>query len=180
MGFNSGLNGLSSALDGLCGRRHAPTALPSVKTLYPYYKRLGGAQGRSGRVRKLSPSPGFDPSTVQPVESGYTDWAIPLHISGKFFFIFILLICLFSLISFVELSPCLRIPSKRSLRHVFTLEMAYKATQLCNPHVNACIYVFIYEQNRNDIVYMPTQLITRRGLRSSGVLCSDRYLWTIE
>jgi hypothetical protein len=28
-------------------------------------------------VRKISPPPGFDPRTVQPVASRYTDWAIP-------------------------------------------------------------------------------------------------------
>jgi hypothetical protein len=39
------------------------------------YRRLGGLQGRSGRVRKMSPPPGFDPWTVQPVVSHYTDWA---------------------------------------------------------------------------------------------------------
>ena len=36
-----------------------------------------GPQGRSGRVRKISPPPGFDPRTVQPVASRYTDCAIP-------------------------------------------------------------------------------------------------------
>jgi hypothetical protein len=40
---------------------------------------LGGPQGRSGRVRKISPAPGFDPRTVQPVASRYTDWAILAH-----------------------------------------------------------------------------------------------------
>ena len=40
---------------------------------------LGGPQGRSGRVRKILPTPGFDPRTVQPVASRYTDWAIPAH-----------------------------------------------------------------------------------------------------
>jgi hypothetical protein len=30
------------------------------------YSRLGGPQGRCGRVRKISPPPGFDPRTVQP------------------------------------------------------------------------------------------------------------------
>ena len=39
----------------------------------------GRAQVRSGRVRKISPAPGFDPRTVQPVASRYTDWAIPAH-----------------------------------------------------------------------------------------------------
>ena len=34
---------------------------------------LGGPQGRSGRVRNISPPPGFDPRTVQPVAIRYTD-----------------------------------------------------------------------------------------------------------
>jgi len=49
------------------------------KTRYPLYRRMGGSQGRSGRVRKISPPPGFDPRTVQPVASRYTDWAIAAH-----------------------------------------------------------------------------------------------------
>ena len=36
-------------------------SLPPGKTRYPMYRRLGGPQGRSGQVRKISPSPGFDP-----------------------------------------------------------------------------------------------------------------------
>ena len=36
------------------GQRHAPAALPSGKTRYPLYGRLGGPQGRSGRLRKIS------------------------------------------------------------------------------------------------------------------------------
>jgi hypothetical protein len=35
---------------------HAPTALPPGKSSYPLYMRLGGPQGRSGRVRKISPT----------------------------------------------------------------------------------------------------------------------------
>jgi len=35
---------------------------------------------KAGRMRKISPPPGFDPRTVQPVASCYTDWAIPAHI----------------------------------------------------------------------------------------------------
>jgi hypothetical protein len=42
-------------------------SLTSGKTRYPLYRRLGGPQGRSGQVRKISPSPGFDPRPVQPV-----------------------------------------------------------------------------------------------------------------
>jgi hypothetical protein len=44
---------------------------PGKETRYPLYRRLGGPQGRSGRMRKISPPPGFDPRTVQPVASRY-------------------------------------------------------------------------------------------------------------
>ena len=37
-------------------------------------------QGRSGRLRKISPPPGLDPRTVQPVASRYTDNAIPANL----------------------------------------------------------------------------------------------------
>jgi hypothetical protein len=104
------------------GQHHAPAALPPGNIPYPLYRRLGGPQGRSGRVWKISPPPGFflhvlyihshlykghyhscrmcairlwihkttfrhtlwvprtnnivfDPRTVQPVVSRYTDWA---------------------------------------------------------------------------------------------------------
>ena len=39
---------------------------PGKETRYPLYRRLDEPQGRSGRVRKISPTPGFDPRTVQP------------------------------------------------------------------------------------------------------------------
>jgi hypothetical protein len=64
---------LTSALDGgVGGQRNAPAALPPGKTRYPLYRRLGGSQGRAGRLRKISPPPGFDPRTVQPVASRHT------------------------------------------------------------------------------------------------------------
>jgi hypothetical protein len=56
-------------------KRHAPAALPPGKTRYPLYRRLGGPQGRSGQVRKISPPPWFDPRNVQLVASRYTDYA---------------------------------------------------------------------------------------------------------
>ena len=49
-------------------------SLPSGKSRYPLYRRLGGPQGRSGQVQKISPPPKFDPRTAQPVASHYTDW----------------------------------------------------------------------------------------------------------
>jgi hypothetical protein len=45
---------LTSALDGVGGQRHAPTALTPGKTRYPLFRRLGGPQGRTGRVLKKS------------------------------------------------------------------------------------------------------------------------------
>ena len=54
---------------GMGGQGHGPVALPPGKTRYPLYRGLGGPQGRSERVQKISPLPGFDPRTVQPVAS---------------------------------------------------------------------------------------------------------------
>jgi hypothetical protein len=34
---------------------------PEGRGIDPLYRRLGGPQDRSGRVRKISPPPGFDP-----------------------------------------------------------------------------------------------------------------------
>jgi hypothetical protein len=64
---------LTSALDGVGDQRHVPAALPPGKTRYPLYRRLGGPQGRSGLVRKISSPPGFDPRAVQPVTSRDTN-----------------------------------------------------------------------------------------------------------
>jgi hypothetical protein len=52
---------------GLDDQRHSPAVLPPGETLYPLYRRLGGPQGRSERVRKILLSPGFDPRTVLPI-----------------------------------------------------------------------------------------------------------------
>ena len=57
------------------------------KTGYPLYRRLGGSQGRSGQMRKISPPPGFDPRTVQSVASCYTDWDTRPTPSGERFWI---------------------------------------------------------------------------------------------
>ena len=48
--------------------------LPPRKTRYPFYRRLGGPQGRSGRAENLVPT-GIRSPTIQPVISRYTDWA---------------------------------------------------------------------------------------------------------
>jgi len=48
--------------------------LPPRKIRYPFYRRLGGPQGRSGRAENLVPT-GIRTRTVYPVVSRYTDWA---------------------------------------------------------------------------------------------------------
>jgi hypothetical protein len=50
---------LSSTLDRVGGQRHAPAAITPGKTRYPLYRRLGGPQGRSRQVRKISPLTGI-------------------------------------------------------------------------------------------------------------------------
>jgi hypothetical protein len=65
---------LTSALDrgGRTTRPGRFTPPPRGQTRYPLYRKLGGAQGRSGRVWKISHPPAFDPRTVQPVASRRT------------------------------------------------------------------------------------------------------------
>ena len=61
------------------GQHNAPAALPPGMSRYPMYRRLGGPQGRSGRMRKISPPARFNPRTAQLVASRYTDYATPAH-----------------------------------------------------------------------------------------------------
>jgi hypothetical protein len=65
---------LSSALDEEGWSTPRPVRFtPGEMTRCPLCTSLGGLQGRSGRVRKMSPPLGFDPWIVQPVASRYTD-----------------------------------------------------------------------------------------------------------
>ena len=68
---------------GVGGQCRALAALPPGMTRYPVYRRLGGPQGQCGRVRKNSPPPGFEPRTVQPLASRYTDYTIPAELKCK-------------------------------------------------------------------------------------------------
>jgi len=49
--------------------------LPPRKTRYPFYRRLGGSQGRSGRGGGNLVSTGIRSRTFLPVVCCYTDWA---------------------------------------------------------------------------------------------------------
>ena len=46
--------------------------LPPGKTRYPFYRRLGGPQGLSGRTENVVPT-GIRSLTVQPIVSRYAD-----------------------------------------------------------------------------------------------------------
>jgi hypothetical protein len=59
---------LTSALDGMGGQRHTPSALTPGKTRYPLYRRLGRTQDRSGWAWRMSPPTGIR-STDRPARS---------------------------------------------------------------------------------------------------------------
>ena len=64
---------------GVDGQRHVPAALRPRMTRYPLYRRLGGPQGLSKRVRKISPSLGFDPRTAQARSQSLYRLRYPAH-----------------------------------------------------------------------------------------------------
>ena len=55
---------------------------PSEKEPVPTAQAAGCLNGWSGKERKISPPPEFDPRTVQPVARRYTEYAIPAHKAG--------------------------------------------------------------------------------------------------
>jgi len=60
---------MTAALEGReWSATHPGRNLPPEKTRYPFYRRLGGPQGRSGREENLVPT-GIRSRTVQPVVS---------------------------------------------------------------------------------------------------------------
>jgi hypothetical protein len=74
---------------GVGGQPHVLAALPAGNTRYLLRRRLSGPQGRSGRVRKISPPNGIRSPTVQPVPSRYTDFSIPTHYLRIYIYIYI-------------------------------------------------------------------------------------------
>jgi hypothetical protein len=66
---------LTSALEGGGWSAPRPGRFTPGKDPVPIVQEGVWPQDRSGCVRKISPPPGFDPRTVQPVVSRYTDWA---------------------------------------------------------------------------------------------------------
>jgi len=52
--------------------------LPPVKTRYPFYRRLGGPQGRPGRAENLVPT-GIRSWTIQPIAQSLYRLSYPAH-----------------------------------------------------------------------------------------------------
>ena len=69
---------LTSAVDGSEWWRHTPVALALGMNRYPLQSMLGEPLESDGRMRNISPPPGFDIRAVQPVASHQTDCSIPL------------------------------------------------------------------------------------------------------
>ena len=63
---------------GVGGQSLAPIALPPANPL-PITQDAGDPRAALERCKKVLPPPWFDPPTVQPVVSLYTDWATPAH-----------------------------------------------------------------------------------------------------
>ena len=81
-------------------------SLPSGRTRYPLYRRLGGPQGQSGQVRKISPPPRFDTRTVQRVASRCADYATrptyqTVEVHKSLLYLYVLLTAHFSNIWFL-------------------------------------------------------------------------------
>jgi hypothetical protein len=64
---------------GMGGQHHTLAAVPLGQTQYYLYRRLGGPQGQSGWVWKISPPLELDPQTVYPIASCYTNYVIPKY-----------------------------------------------------------------------------------------------------
>jgi len=62
--------------EGVGDQYNALAALHLGKTRYPLCRRLGGPRGCSGQLWKILLPPGFDPCTIQPAVSHFTDYAV--------------------------------------------------------------------------------------------------------
>ena len=58
---------------GLGSQGHSPAALPLEGDLVPIVQEADWASGLLWTAHKISPQPGFDPRTAQPVANRYTD-----------------------------------------------------------------------------------------------------------
>jgi hypothetical protein len=96
--------------------------LPPGKNRYPFYRRLGGPQGRSGRTENLVPT-GIRSRTVQPVVSRCTDWAT----RPTYSYVVTSIVHRVNILSFTPWSSKLPLPSIISSRKVYTFPTSLQA-----------------------------------------------------
>jgi len=83
-GPEGGYSSMTMALEGCEWSAARPGhTLPPGRTGYPFYRRLGGPQGRSGRAENLVPT-GIRSRTVQPVAQSLYRLSYPAHTSGQY------------------------------------------------------------------------------------------------
>jgi hypothetical protein len=125
------------------GQCQALPALHPGKTRYPLYRRMDGPQDCSEQVGKILLPSVFDPQTVQPVASHYTNWAIPardLQYKLEFWITLNNKVTFWKIISC--LAPILHIFWNRWINIYYSLlEWQYKGTKdlLCCAH---CSYIY--------------------------------------
>jgi hypothetical protein len=145
---------LDSRRGGWLTSRPGDRFAPGEETWYPMYRGLGGSQGLAGRLRNISPPPGFDSRIIHPVAIHCTDYAIPAHTV----FFYSTYIC-FSLFS-QGFSWPVRSKSKQSLRPIVTHQ--YFAAHLSRPD---CTFARSVNSSALLQVLRPT-MINRASLRN--------------
>jgi len=69
------------SIEGCCWSAARPGCfVPGKDSRYELCRRVAGPRGRSGWVRKILPSPGYEPRTLQAVASPFNDYATPARL----------------------------------------------------------------------------------------------------
>ena len=112
--------------------------LPPGKTRHTFYRRLGGPQGRCGRVANLVPT-GIRSRTLQLIVSRYTDWAsrpiyyiyIYIYILYIYIYIYIYILC----INYRKDQKCMTFPQCQAFLISLEIPLFHKAV---DPESNCC------------------------------------------
>ena len=104
------------------------------RDLEPIIQEAGWAPGPVSRAVEISPPPGFDPWTVHPVTTDYTDYAIPAHFSVRYklnFYIQCRLLLVFERLNIIILSTSLTLSQQLSTCISHLPDVCYEP---CWPH----------------------------------------------
>ena len=122
---------MTAALEGSewSAARRGHTLAPE-KTQYPFYRRVSGPQGRSGRAENLVPT-GIRSRTIQPVVIPYTDWAT---------FLFLLFIDINSMPHYIAI-----------LHALYNLSFSFTITFTFNNHKTTVEICYNFNKNIFDV-----------------------------